>query len=75
MKQYNRTIGRIMKIEGISVRIELTENEYANKLTVFMGNNDYIISINKLIYSELPNGKKIIARIKEITDRNIFEKV
>ena len=74
MNQYNRPIGRIMKIEGISVRIELTENEYANKLTVFMGNNDYIISINKLIYSELPNGKKIIARIKEITDRNIFEK-
>lgn len=74
MIQNNKPVGRIIKIEGISVRIELIENEYANKLIVFMGKSEYLISINKLIYSELPNGKKIIARIKEITDRNIFEK-
>lgn len=73
MNRINQPVGRIIRIEGIKIRIELTESDYANKLILFMGNTEYFISINKLVYCVLPNGKKIIARIKEISDRNIFE--
>lgn len=67
-------LGRIVKIDGIRIRIELTENENASKLIIFMGHSNYWITINKLVYSNLPNGKKVVARIKEISNRNIFEK-
>jgi uncharacterized protein len=63
-------IGKIIKIEGLFIHIEVMEKDIANKLVLKYGINDYVVSINKMIYSLLPNGKKIIARIGKIYDKN-----
>ena len=63
-------IGKIIKIEGLSIHIEVLEEGIANKLVLKYGINDYVVSINKMLYSILPNGKKIIARISKIYDKN-----
>ncbi|RSK49679.1 ATP-binding protein [Bacillus canaveralius] len=63
-------IGKIIKIEGLTIHIEIIEKDVANKLVLKYGINDYVVSINKMIYSVLPNGKKIIARITKIFDKN-----
>ncbi|MEH7378982.1 ATP-binding protein [Bacillus sp. JJ1533] len=63
-------IGKIIKIEGLTIHIEIMENDVANKLVLKYGINDYVVSINKMIYSVLPNGKKIVARITKIFDKN-----
>lgn len=63
-------IGKIIKIEGLTIHIEIMEKDIANKLVLKYGINDYVVSINKMIYSILPNGKKIIARITKIFDKN-----
>lgn len=66
-------IGRIIKIEGLSIHIEIMDKDIANKLVLKYGINDYVVSINKMIYSLLPNGKKIIARIGKIYDKNTLK--
>lgn len=63
-------IGKIIKIEGLVIHIEIIEKNIANNLILKYGINDYVVSINKMVYSVLPNGKKIIARISKIFDRN-----
>lgn len=63
-------IGKIIKIEGLAIHIEVTDENVANKLILKYGINDYVASINKLIYSILPNGKRIIGRISKIFDKN-----
>lgn len=65
-------IGKIIKIEGLVIQIEVQEKNIANKLTVKNGVNDFLVSINKLVYCSLPNGKNIIARINKIFDKNVF---
>ncbi|TDV97929.1 ATP-binding protein [Pseudobacillus badius] len=65
-------IGKIIKIEGLTIQIEVIERDIANKLILKNGINDFIVSINKLIYCYLPNGKQIIARITKIYDKNAF---
>ncbi|MFS0673650.1 ATP-binding protein [Ornithinibacillus sp. 179-J 7C1 HS] len=65
-------IGKIIKIEGLAIHIEVTDENVANKLVLKYGINDYVASINKLIYSILPNGKRIIGRISKIFDKNTF---
>ncbi|MDH2879432.1 ATP-binding protein [Bacillus cytotoxicus] len=70
----DRKIGRIIKIEGLNILIELNETGIANKLILKYGINDFVVSINKLIYSFLPNGKKIVARITQIYDKSSMKK-
>ena len=65
-------IGKIIRIEGLTIHIEVSEQDVANKLTLKYGINDYVVSINKMVYSTLPNGMKIIARITKIFDKNTF---
>lgn len=67
-------IGRIIKIEGLNILIELNEKGIANKLILKYGINDFVVSINKLIYSFLPNGKKIVARITQVYDKSSLKK-
>lgn len=67
-------IGKIIKIEGLTICVEIVESRIADKVSIKMGVNDFVVSINKLIYSVLPTGKKIVARISKISDRNIFDK-
>ncbi|WP_205625408.1 hypothetical protein [Oceanobacillus caeni] len=65
-------IGKIIKIEGLAIHIEVTDENVANKLVLKYGINDYVASINKMIYSISPNGKRIIGRITKIFDKNTF---
>lgn len=69
----DKVIGKIVKIEGIHILIEITERDIANKITIFMGSGDFAVSINKLLFSVLPNGKKVVGRITKIFDRNMFD--
>lgn len=68
-----KVIGKIVKIEGIHILVEITEKDIANKIFLFMGSGDFAVSINKLLFSVLPNGKKVIGRITKIFDRNMFD--
>lgn len=68
----NIKIGKVIKIEGLNIQIEVMKRDIANKLILKSGINDFVVSINKLVYSYLPNGKQIIARISKIYDKNTF---
>lgn len=72
MSDQDIKIGKIIRIEGLTIQIEVIERDIANKLILKNGINDFIVSINKLIYCYLPNGKQIIARITKIYDKNAF---
>lgn len=65
-------IGKIIRIENLSVLVEITNNEIASNISLKSGINDYVVSINRFIYATLPNSKKIIARISKIYDRDLF---
>lgn len=73
MLNNDKVIGKIVKIEGIHVLIEITEKDIANKISLFMGSGDFAVSINKLLFSVLPSGKKVVGRITKIFDRNMFD--
>ncbi|WP_199426659.1 ATP-binding protein [Thermaerobacillus caldiproteolyticus] len=72
MSERDVKIGKIIKIEGVNIQVEVIERDIATKLVQKNGVNDFIVSINKLIYCYLPNGKKIVARITKIYDKNAF---
>jgi len=65
-------IGKIVKIEGLTILVEVTEKNIADKVLIKMGISDYVVSINRFIYATLPSGKKVIARITTIIDRSLF---
>lgn len=65
-------VGKIIKIEGLIINIEVIDEDVANKLVLKYGINDYVASINKLIYSILPDGKRIVGRVSKIFDKNTF---
>ncbi|MFI2858564.1 ATP-binding protein [Paenibacillus sp. JSM ZJ436] len=73
MLNNEKVFGKIVKIEGIHVLIEITEKDIANKISLFMGSGDFAVSINKLLFSVLPSGKKVVGRITKIFDRNMFD--
>lgn len=72
MNEKRIQIGKIMRIQDISILFEITNSELASNVTSDQGFLDYVVGINKYIYSTLPNGKKIIGRITKIYDRNLF---
>lgn len=65
-------IGKIIKIESLLILIEVFENDIVDKITINMDVSDFLISINNLIYSMLPNGKKAIAKVTKIYDKSTF---
>jgi len=65
-------IGKIVKIEGLTILIEVTEKNVADKVLIKMGIGNYVVSINKFIYAILPSGKRIISRITSVIDRSLF---
>ncbi|WP_027725738.1 ATP-binding protein [Tuberibacillus calidus] len=65
-------IGKLVKIENLTILVEITERDIVNSISLKSGINDFVVSINKFIYAVLPNSKKIIARISKIYDRNLF---
>lgn len=66
-------IGRIIKISGMKMLIEITEKEIINNIQNIYGNISFPISLNKFVFSYLPNYKKIIGRITEIVDKNFSD--
>ncbi|NUV00461.1 hypothetical protein XO12_10300 [Marinitoga sp. 1154] len=66
-------IGKIVEISGMKILVEVTENSKINKLQNNYGNSIFPISLNKLVFSKLPNNKKIIGRIIKISDKNLFK--
>lgn len=73
MYETNLKLGKIIRIDGLHIIVEITEKNIANKLSTKRGTNDFAVSVNKLVFSELPNGKKIVGRISKIYDKQIFE--
>lgn len=65
-------IGKIVKIEGITILVEVTEKNVADKVLIKMGIGNYVVSINKFIYATLPSCKRVISRITKIIDRSLF---
>lgn len=74
MYSINQKIGKIIRIDGINIIIEITERDIASKLSIKSGTVDFAVSINKLVFSNLPNNKKIVGKITKIYDKSIFEK-
>lgn len=72
MGENNILIGKIVKLDGLSIIVEITEKGIADRITIKMGVSDFVVSVGKLIYSALPNGKKVICRITTIYDKNLF---
>lgn len=72
---FNRAtkIGRIVKISGMRILVEITEKTIVNNLQNNYGNVSFPISLNKLVFSNLPNYKKIIGRITGIVDKNLSD--
>lgn len=68
-------IGKIVKVDGLSILVEVTEKNIADKVHIRMGVSSFPVSINKFIYANLPSGKRIIARISKVIDKKLFEEV
>lgn len=66
-------IGRILRIEGLDILIQITE-DVSDRLLIYNDCSDFIVSINRLIYSKLPSGKIIIAKIAKIFEKSLFAK-
>jgi len=65
-------IGKIVKIDGLTILVEITEKNVADKVFIKMGIGNFVVSINSFIYAVSPSGKKVISRITKIIDRSLF---
>lgn len=63
-------IGKIVKIEGIKISIAIDKDLQINKIELNSILKDYSLSVQKYVYTYLPNQKKIIARISKIYERS-----
>jgi hypothetical protein len=73
MLQENITIGKIVKIEGLNITVEITREQDIRKILLQWNITDYLVSIHKYIFAFLPNNTKIIARITKIFDKELFK--
>ncbi len=64
-------IGRIVKISGLEILFEINDLDIS-KISIQWNFKDYLISIQKYVFSYLPNNKKIIARVTKIWDKETF---
>ncbi|HBE41837.1 MAG TPA: hypothetical protein DDW27_11655 [Bacteroidales bacterium] len=63
-------IGKIVRIEGIRISIAIDNDIQVNKIELNSIIKDYSLSIQKYIYTFLPNQKRIIGRITKIYERS-----
>lgn len=66
-------IGKILKIEGLELLIQITE-DVSDRLLIYHDCSDFLVSINRLVYSKLPSGKLVIAKISKIFEKSLFVK-
>lgn len=66
-------IGKILRIEGLDLLIQITE-DVSDRLLIYNDCSDFLVSINRLIYSKLPSGKIVIAKIVKIVEKSLFVK-
>jgi hypothetical protein len=72
MLQENIAIGKIVKIDGICITIEISTEYDIRKILLQWNSKDYLVSIHKYVFAVLPNGRKIISRISKVQDKDIF---
>ncbi|MBA4320770.1 MAG: ATP-binding protein [Flavobacterium sp.] len=65
-------LGRIVKIDGITLNIEISPEEQLQNITIGWDFKDYLVSIHRYIYCFLPCKRKIISRIKAVYDKDLF---
>ncbi len=63
-------IGKIVRIEGIRISIAIDNDIQINKIELNSIIKDYSLSIQKYIYTFLPNQKRIIGRINKVYERS-----
>jgi len=63
-------IGKIVRIEGIRVSIAIDNDIQVNKIELNSIIKDYSLSIQKYVYTFLPNQKRIIGRITKVYERS-----
>jgi hypothetical protein len=73
MLQENIVIGKIVRIDGLSITIEITSEQDIRKILLQWNIKDYVVSIHKYIFAFLPNNRKIIARITKVYDKELFK--
>jgi len=73
MLQGDLVIGKLVKIDGLNIIIEIAREEDIRKIILQWNVKDYPVSVHKYIYGFLPNGKKIIARINKVFDKDLFK--
>ena len=73
MLQENIVIGKIVKIDGLNITVEITRDQDIRKILLQWNIKDYLASIHKYVFAFLPNNRKIIARITKVFDRELFK--
>ncbi|SMD42338.1 hypothetical protein SAMN00777080_0885 [Aquiflexum balticum DSM 16537] len=73
MLQENIGIGKIVKIDGLNITIEIAREQDIRKILLQWNIKDYLVSIHKYVFAFLPNNKKIIARITKVFDKDLFK--
>lgn len=66
-------IGKILRIEGLDVLIQITE-DVSDRLLIYHDCCDFLVSINRLVYSKLPSGKLVISKILKIFEKSLYVK-
>lgn len=73
MLQENIVIGKVVKIDGLNITIEITREQDIRKILLQWNIKDYLVSIHKYVFAFLPNNRKIIARITKVFDKELFK--
>ena len=73
MLQENIIIGKIVKIDGLNITIEISREQDIRKILLQWNIKDYLVSIHKYVFAYLPNNRKIIARITKVYDKELFK--
>src|SRR5215475_7159325 len=73
MIEENIVIGKLVKIEGLNITIEITSEYDIRKILLQWNFKDYLVSIHKYIFAYLPNHKRVIARVSKVFDKELFK--
>ena len=73
MLQENIIIGKVVKIDGLNITVEITREQDIRKILLQWNIKDYLVSIHKYVFAFLPNNRKIIARITKVFDKELFK--
>lgn len=73
MLQENINIGKVVKIEGLTITIEIGREQDIRKILLQWNIKDFLVSIHKYVFAYLPNNRKIIARVTKVFDKEYFK--